>query len=225
MKNKIIRIFVVLAAMLPLWAEAESVWVPSAYWEAPMQWLQKESTKSGIEMRALMLPTNMSGVDEFLKMTHGEPMAVSFYEDFKINDVVAPTCVIGRNSLVAWGEWLSFIGPGKEDWARFWLVAHEWAHCLDMREGGLKAESSFRDKQMSERRSDVFASLVLSYMTKTNDWYGSLARQRVLNDKKDLHDTVEVLNYMVKMKPQPGDGVLAWWGQAKKITAEVYGNE
>lgn len=195
----------------------------SPYWNASLSWLQKEAKQAGIEMRGVILPTDLEVVKDLLHMNKGEMLAATFYKDFKINDSQYPTCAMGRYSEADWGDWLSVMGEGREDWVRFWFVAHEWGHCLDMMEGGLTATSTDSEKLRGERRADAFAVLIMMFSTKSSDFVKRLAEQRERNMPGSSHDTGKVIRYFTTHKNVEIGGTMdKWWSLAKQITDEVY---
>lgn len=204
-------------------ASESSISDNSPYWMASLEWLQNESQKANIGMRGVILPTDVSAVEDFLSMKRSEMLAATFHKEFQINGNKYPTCVIGKFSKAEWGDWLNVMGAGKEDWVKFWFMAHEWGHCLDMMEGGLTAGATEEERLRGERRADAFATIVMIYATKNTLFVNRLYEQRLRNKTGSSHDTSGVLKYFLIFKQESiGTLMSDWWKNAKTITEEVY---
>jgi hypothetical protein len=209
--------------------QPRDTWVQDPEWEAPLAWLEKASAQSRPYMKSVMLPTEFAHVGSFLRMSEKEPMAVQYQPEFRVNQGPAtPSCVIGRLGTYAWQGWLD-LGRTEEErqWIRFWLVAHEWGHCLDAQDkatqkAGAGGEETLEDQQNGERRSDVFATVALIARTQDLRWFTRIAVARKGDGPTEVHYTYPVFERLAGQDASgwSSQSVHDWWQVAKTITRQ-----
>ena len=197
-------------------------WEPDSQWTGPLSWLEAESAKSRPAMRGVMLPTEFKHVGDFLNMGKF-PMAVQYQKDLRIGGgPPIPSCVIGREGTYGWKGWLDIAKTEKErEWVRFWLVAHEWGHCLEVQERGVQpSEPLLEELQNGERRADAFATIALVARTGAPSWFLRIASARRGDPATAVHHTYPVFEAMVgeDVATWGGQSVDQWWQVAKRLT-------
>lgn len=203
-------------------ASKADAWEPDNQWTAPLNWLEAESAKSRPAMRGIMLPTEFKHVGEFLNMGKS-PMAVQYQKDLRIGGgPPMPSCVIGREGTYGWKGWLDIAKTENErEWVRFWLVAHEWGHCLEAQERGVRSSAEpLEELQNGERRADAFATIALVARTGAPSWFLRIASARSGDPPTAVHHTYPVFQAMVgeDVAAWRGQSVDQWWQAAKRLT-------
>lgn len=189
------------------------------HWDPPLRWLEREHRQYFPAIKGVILPLDMPQSRVFINSSSPAPLMASFYPQMQVNGETHKVCMIGRSRNADWAAWLDVAPtPGHRSWIYFWLLAHEWGHCLDGLEG--VHTKTLKEQQMGEQRADVFATLLVLSESKDDSWMEKLIQARSGDAEEAVHFTKMAMAFVRRLKVMP-DNMKQAWELSKMITERV----